>query len=70
MIQVEKLTYSFPEKVLYKDISFTLEDGAHCALIGSNGTGKTTLIQMLMEPDEWLYTGKIIKKQADRKSVV
>ncbi|MGN0158578.1 MAG: ABC-F family ATP-binding cassette domain-containing protein [Brotaphodocola sp.] len=66
MIQVEKLTYSFPEKVLYKDISFTLEDGVHCALIGSNGTGKTTLIQMLMEPDEWLYTGKIIKKQEGR----
>lgn len=70
MIQVEKLTYSFPEKVLYKDISFTLEDGAHCALIGSNGTGKTTLIQMLMEPDEWLYTGKIIKKQAGRTGYV
>ena len=70
MIQVEKLPYSFPEKVLYKDISFTLEDGAHCALIGSNGTGKTTLIQMLMEPDEWLYTGKIIKKQAGRTGYV
>ena len=70
MIQVEKLSYSFPEKALYKDISFTLEDGAHCALIGSNGTGKTTLIQMLMEPDEWLYTGKIIKKQAGRTGYV
>lgn len=70
MIQVEKLTYSFPEKVLYKDISFTLEDGAHCALIGSNGTGKTTLIHMLMEPDEWLYTGKIIKKQQGRTGYV
>lgn len=70
MIQVEKLTYSFPEKVLYKEISFTLEDGAHCALIGSNGTGKTTLIHMLMEPDEWLYTGKIIKKQEGRTGYV
>ena len=40
MIQVEKLTYSFPEKDLYKNISFTLQDGAHCALIGSNGTGE------------------------------
>ncbi|MBQ5916674.1 MAG: ABC-F family ATP-binding cassette domain-containing protein [Lachnospiraceae bacterium] len=66
MIQVEKLSYSFPEKDLYKNVSFTLQDGAHCALIGSNGTGKSTLIQMMMEPDEWLYKGKIIRKDIGR----
>lgn len=66
MIQVEKLSYSFPEKDLYKNVSFTLQDGAHCAMIGSNGTGKSTLIQMLMEPDEWLYKGKIIRKDIGR----
>ncbi len=66
MIQVEKLSYSFPEKDLYRNISFTLQDGVHCALIGSNGTGKSTLIQMLMEPDEWLYKGKIIRKNIGR----
>lgn len=59
MIKVEKLSYSFPEKDLYKKISFTLEDGQHCAFIGSNGTGKTTLINMLLEPEEYLYDGKI-----------
>ena len=66
LIEVEKLTYSFPEKDLYKNVSFTLQDGAHCALIGSNGTGKSTLIQMMMEPDEWLYKGKIIRKDIGR----
>jgi len=66
MIQVEKLSYSFPEKDLYKNVSFTLQDGAHCALIGSNGTGKSTLIQMMMEPDEWLFKGKIIRKDIGR----
>ena len=59
MITVEKLSYSFPEKDLYKDVSFTLEDGQHAVLIGSNGTGKTTLIQLLMNPEEFLYDGKI-----------
>ena len=59
MITVEKLSYSFPEKDLYKEVSFTLEDGQHAVLIGSNGTGKTTLIHMLMNPDEYLYDGKI-----------
>ena len=46
MIKVEKLTYGFPAKDLYKDVSFTLEMGQHCALIGSNGTGKSTLADM------------------------
>ncbi len=59
MIKVEKLTYSFPEKELYRGISFTLEEGRHCALIGSNGTGKTTLANMIMDPEPYLFTGKI-----------
>ena len=52
MIQVEKLTYSFPEKDLYKNVSFTLQDGAHCALIGSNGTGKSTFIKCLLGEED------------------
>lgn len=63
MITVEKLSYSFPEQDLYKEISFTLEDGQHCALIGSNGTGKTTLIDMIMDTEKYLYDGKIIKDE-------
>lgn len=63
MIQVEKLSYAFPEKELYKEISFTLEEGQHCAFIGSNGTGKTTLIDMIMDPEKYLFDGKIIKDE-------
>ncbi len=62
MIKVENLSYSVPEKDLYKKISFTIEQGQHCALIGSNGTGKTTLVDMIMDTEEeYLYKGKIIK---------
>lgn len=60
MIQVEKLSYGFRAKDLYKDISFNIEEGQHCALIGSNGTGKSTLVDILMNPEEYLYDGKII----------
>lgn len=61
MIKVEKLSFSFPDKDLYKDISFSIEEGCHCAFIGSNGTGKTTLIDMLMDTEKYLYDGKIKK---------
>lgn len=60
MIQVENLSYGFPTKDLYNNISFTLEDGQHCAFIGSNGTGKTTLVDMILDPDTYMYDGKII----------
>jgi len=63
MLKVENLTFSFTDKDLYTDISFTLEDGQHCAFIGSNGTGKTTLIDMLMNTDDYIYNGKIIKEE-------
>ena len=63
MIQVEKLSYGFPAKDLYEEISFTLEAGDHCALIGSNGTGKSTLVDMIIDPDKYMYDGKLIKDE-------
>ncbi len=66
MIRVEKLSYGFPAKDLYNDISFQLEAGQHCALIGSNGCGKSTLVEMLIHPDRYLYDGKIIKDEGCR----
>ena len=66
MIQVENLSYSFPTKELYKKVSFALEDGQHCAFIGSNGTGKTTLVDMIVDPEKYLYDGKIIKSDECR----
>lgn len=66
MIRVEKLSYGFPAKDLYHDISFSLEAGQHCALIGSNGTGKSTLVDMLMEPEKYLFDGKIMKDASCR----
>ncbi len=66
MIQVENLSYSFPTKELYKSVTFTLEDGQHCAFIGSNGTGKTTLVDMIIDSEKYLYDGKIIKSEECR----
>lgn len=63
MIKIENLSYSFPDKDLYKNISFTLEDDKHCAFIGTNGSGKSTLIDMIMNPDEYLFDGKIERSE-------
>ena len=70
MIKVENLSYSFPEKDLYKEVSFTIEDGQHVVLIGSNGTGKTTLIDMLLNDEKYLYDGKIIRELEGRVGYV
>ncbi len=59
MIKVQKLSFSYPQKDLYNKVSFTMEDNIHCALIGSNGTGKSTLLDLLMNHKERLYDGKI-----------
>ena len=66
MIQVEQLSFGFTAKDLYKDISFTLEAGQHCALIGSNGTGKSTLVEILIHPEDYLYDGKIVRDERCR----
>lgn len=64
MIKVENLSYGFIDSELYEDISFEIERDSHVAFIGSNGTGKTTLIELLLdEDDRFLYKGKIIKEE-------
>ena len=59
MIKAENLSYSFPHKELYNQISFTLEDDVHCAFIGTNGTGKSTLVNLILHPEDYLYDGKL-----------
>lgn len=59
MIKVDNLSYSFPQKDLYNNISFTLEEGQHCAFIGANGSGKSTLIDILIDPEKYMFDGKL-----------
>lgn len=66
MIKAENLSYGFPQKDLYDKISFTLEDGRHCALIGSNGSGKTTLAELIRFPDRFTYEGTLIREGVGR----
>ncbi len=59
MIKAEKLSYSFPNKDLYTNIDFELNQGDCCGFIGSSGSGKSTLIQIIQDPEKYLYDGKL-----------
>lgn len=70
MIKAEKLSFGFSDKTLYNEISFTLEEGKHCALIGSNGTGKTTLADLIRRPEHYLFDGKLVRENVGRVGFV
>ncbi|NLZ82541.1 MAG: ATP-binding cassette domain-containing protein, partial [Clostridiales bacterium] len=59
MLTVRNLSYSFPQKDLYNNISFTLEEGQHCAFIGTSGSGKSTLTDIIMNPERYMYDGTL-----------
>lgn len=63
MIKVTDLSYGFPQKDLYNQVCFEIEAGDHAVLIGSNGTGKSTLVDMIINPDKYLFDGKIVKDE-------
>ena len=40
-------------------VSFTIKEGQHCAFIGASGIGKSTLIDIIMDQEKYLFDGKI-----------
>ena len=46
-LQVEKLTKSFGDLILYKDLTFGIFEGQRVGLIAKNGAGKTTLLNII-----------------------
>ncbi len=47
VLQVENLTKRFSELTLFQNLSFEVKRGERVALIGQNGTGKTTILKIL-----------------------
>ena len=48
LIEINNITHSFGDKILYADASFELFKGEHMGLVGQNGTGKTTLLNSII----------------------
>lgn len=47
-IQIQNLTYIHPDKeILFQNLTFSIASHARCAIIGENGVGKSTLLQII-----------------------
>lgn len=47
VLKVEGLCKAFPPQILFQNVDFEIKRGEHVAIIGDNGTGKTTLLKIL-----------------------
>lgn len=71
-IQIKHIKKVFKDKEVLNDISFTIESGSICGLLGVNGAGKSTLMKILyglesQSAGEILFDGKTSKEIKDDK---
>ena len=60
MLEVKELTIAIQDKVLIENLNFTLSSGDKLAIIGDEGTGKSTLLKAILRDldSSWVH-GKI-----------
>lgn len=59
ILNVERLSHGFGDRAIFNDVSFRLLKGEHIGLIGANGEGKSTFMNIItgkLQPDE----GKVV----------
>lgn len=52
-LQVDKLTKSFGNRILFEEISFGVAKGEHIGIIAQNGNGKTTLLNIIAGKEDY-----------------
>ena len=65
ILNVEHLTHGFGDRAIFDDVSFRLLKGEHVGLIGANGEGKSSFMNIIigkLQPDE----GKTFKGRKDK----
>ena len=66
-LDIQNLTKSFGSQILFKNISFSVGEGQKVGLVAKNGTGKTTLLEILSD-NEGYDEGNIIYRNDIRIS--
>lgn len=59
VLSIENLSKSYETQILFQNINFEIKRGEHVAIIGDNGTGKTTLLKILngvVDADDGSFT--------------
>jgi ABC transport system ATP-binding/permease protein len=62
LISLQNVTKSYAHRVLFEEISFSLEEGEHVGLIGPNGAGKSTLLKILAGHED-ADSGEVIPRK-------
>ena len=52
ILNIEHVSKIFGEKKIFDDVSYGIHEGDKIGIIGINGTGKTTLLRMIMGQEE------------------
>ena len=47
ILEINNLTFSYPEKPLFHGLSLEIEEGKYITIIGNNKSGKTTLMKLI-----------------------
>lgn len=72
MIEIKKVGKKFGDKVVFTDLSYTINDGKMIAIVGPSGCGKSALLNILglLDTDysgEVLYDGQLLSKASEKK---
>lgn len=68
-MEIRNVSFSYGDREIIKDLSFSLGKNRHIAVMGESGRGKTTLLRLmtgLIEPTK----GEIVRKEHERPAVV
>ena len=61
ILNVKNLTHGFGDRAIFSDVSFRLLKGEHIGLIGANGEGKSTFMNII--------TGKLMKVRSNGQNI-